>query len=280
MLYALGQTITKDWFDCVEPVDCKTPKGTCGEAKFCKLYNPGTKKDEEKIIPNTFIGNSIPPTGIGAKSNSTLCGTTTGKSIDIVCGSSIDVVRTVCANGCPEGLAEGKVIKFENVNLSSLYVKDYIKMFIDMGEASSDTEIFLPEGVDACTDLETFNNKISAIINDNNGISNGYKKKAIEIINSNCENKKNVAEFEDTFLIFPNPFEDNVSIKCNSATIKSYEISVFDNLGRIIISKKIKNDVPFQTNDINLSHLANGMYNFQIKDTLNSVIFSKSVIKL
>ncbi len=277
MLYAEGKTITKEWFDCIEPVDCLNPKGTCGRVSFCKLYNPETKKDEEKIIPGSFVANNGIATGV-YKSNKNCA---SGKSVDISCDFSLEPVRKdICATGCPVALKEGETIKFENVSLSSLYIKDYVKMLIEMGEASLSSEIFLPEGVDDCTDLETFNHKIQSIINDNNGISNGYKKKATEILQSSCENKKDAVNVEDTFLIFPNPFEDNVSVKCNSSTIKSYEISVFDNLGRIIMTKKVKNDLPFQTNDINLSHLPNGMYNFQIKDPLNSVIFSKSVIKL
>jgi hypothetical protein len=227
MHYADGEIITKDWFDCIQPVDCKTPKGTCGEAKFCKLYNPETKKFEEEIMANTFIGNNITPTGIGAKANSSC---TTGKSIDIICDDSTMPVRTVCATGVCDG-GVGKIIKFETVPLSSLYVKDYIRMLIEMGEASSNTDILLPEGVDACTDIETFNNRINAIMVENNGISNGYKQKAIEILNFNCEINKSVAKTEDTFIVFPNPFENNVSVKCNLATIKSYEIVVFDNLG-------------------------------------------------
>jgi hypothetical protein len=219
VFHADGVKITKEWVECTEPVDCKNPKGTCGTAEFCKLKNPATKEEKEEIMPNTFKSNNAIPTGVGAKAN-TNC--STGKSIDIACDFTGSPVRTVCATGCLEGASEEKVIKFETIPLSSLFVKDYIRMMIEMGEANSNTDIFLPEGVDACTDLQTFNNTINSIIDTNNGVTNGYKKKAADILNSDCNSIARKTNQEDTFLVFPNPTEENVTIQCNSPAIMKY----------------------------------------------------------
>jgi len=74
------------------------------------------------------------------------------------------------------------------------------------------------------------------------------------------------------FSVYPNPFEDNVSVTHTLSTPGNYSLEVSDIMGRVVYEDKLNGDKGIL--DIYLKNLPAGMYIFQLK--VNSTIL-KSV---
>jgi len=107
------------------------------------------------------------------------------------------------------------------------------------------------------------NGKYACIINNGSCVDTS---ECITILNVGLEKNSFI---EDSFIMYPNPTKNYITIKTNNNPIKT--IIIYDNLGKIILQKEINE----KEITINLKSFSNGLYFLHVKNNLNS-----SVIKL
>jgi hypothetical protein len=93
-------------------------------------------------------------------------------------------------------------------------------------------------------------------------------------INTIIINEINNVEFQDVS-IFPNPFNDIISIDLKLLNLDNVTLKVFDLQGKLVFFEKTRT---YDTNNIDLSFLNNGIYLLKVeKGNIN--ILSKTILK-
>ncbi len=82
---------------------------------------------------------------------------------------------------------------------------------------------------------------------------------------------------EQSLVVSPNPFHENLNIKLDLKTSESMIVSIFNTLGQIVYSQTLV-PTPEMNYQLNTSGLAKGMY--YIKLQMSKVDFTRSIIKL
>jgi len=78
---------------------------------------------------------------------------------------------------------------------------------------------------------------------------------------------------KNNFLIYPNPFKENISVSC-SMELKNYKFILMNSLGQIVMEKTIMNSFE---NDLFLNNLSKGIYFYKIEG--NSILQTGKLIK-
>jgi hypothetical protein len=91
----------------------------------------------------------------------------------------------------------------------------------------------------------------------------GLYKDTVEVFNPSGNSE---------IFIFPNPASDWVKIYFNSNPLTPFQLTIWDNGGRIIQ----ENTLVDQTNILDINHLKDGLYFFQIRN--NSEIFNRRIL--
>lgn len=79
--------------------------------------------------------------------------------------------------------------------------------------------------------------------------------------------------------IYPNPVESNINVEFDIVSSSSFNVSIFDIVGRQILSKEIELGSGFQTVSIPVNYLKAGIYILDIKSKDGSVSKTQKIIK-
>ena len=79
---------------------------------------------------------------------------------------------------------------------------------------------------------------------------------------------------EPVISIFPNPTTDYISVEIKNQGENAYEVFLFDNLGKVLVSKKYSG-----IQQINLMQYAKAMYYIKVVDVKNKTYNSYKIVK-
>ncbi|MEO5569592.1 MAG: T9SS type A sorting domain-containing protein, partial [Bacteroidia bacterium] len=93
----------------------------------------------------------------------------------------------------------------------------------------------------------------------------GYSSARTQTFASGCREEGAGVSSTDAFSVYPNPAHDKVTVSIDVNENANFTMQLMDVSGRVVISESLSGSAGVNTYDLNLTHLAKGVYMLEVK---------------